>query len=310
MEYDLNELLHFSNDFPAPSEIEQEIPILNESEVVLTPTDENEVSVSTENSEVPQKKKKIVKKKSALQKKCKKLKLKIKSNLKKVKQSVKKGKKTPVKKSSVGMTVSPRPHLVLQNIHFLNESGTKYISIGYDSDNSFRLSIIISTNQSYVYFTVADWLAFMLNVMEISNYLKQRIVSDDDSKFHTSCNIKVSKENINERNFIYIENMPQTRVNNGILLDFKEFDRCMLLESFIQQSLKQMQVNPSMIEDYYNWYVYHCHTRQKKILDENDYFAPFGNPSTFDSFRLFQEIPIYCEEKLNLDLSYTLESTE
>lgn len=76
--------------------------------------------------------------------------------------------------------------------------------------------------------------------------------------------------------------MPRTRLNNGVFLD-----------------LKELQVNPPLIDDYYNWYVYHCHTLQKSALEEKEYFVQFGNPLTFDSSRLFQEIPIYCEENLN-----------
>lgn len=315
-EYDyFREIL--GNDLPVLTEIEQEIPASIENEPALVSTNENEVPASIEktlnvNCATPKKKKNMKQKKSVLQKKGSKLKLKIKSALSKVKKTVnnvKKIKKYQVKKSAARMTASPRPALVLQNIHFLNECGTKHVSIGYDAGNNFRLSIILATNQSYVHFSVSDWLAFMLNFIELTNYLKQTVGVDEQIKFHTSNNIKISKENINKRNFIYIENLPRTRLNNGILLDYKEFERCLLLESFIQKCLKEMQVNPPMIDDYYNWYVYHCHSRQKSILDEADYFAPFGNPTSFDSFRLFQEIPVYCEDKLNADLSHALESS-
>lgn len=301
---DLNELVM--------SLVESPTSIENVCELPMLPCEPINVTI---NDDVPAKKvrKKRATKPPSEQKKVPKIKAKIKSAIQKVKKIVKiprKVKMSAVNKSCDVLFETPRPHLVLQNIHSLNESGTKHISIGYDADNSFRVAIILSSTQSYVYLTVSDWLSFMLNFFAITNYLRKQNTEDNGNAFHTSNNIKVSKESVGEQCLIYLENMPRTRLNNGVFLDIKEFDRCMMLDVFIRQSVKEMQVNPSLIDDYYNWYVYYCHSLQKSALEEKEYFVPFGNPLTFDSSRLFQEIPIYCEEKLNIDLSNALESCE
>lgn len=232
--------------------------------------------------------------------------MKAKSKVKKTKLSAKSKEAISTTSERVELAEFRRPNLVLQSVYFLNDNATKHISIGYDPTNDFRLSVIVTCNLSYVIMSAVDWASFMLNFIEISDYLAGKNC-EEFVNVRTTKNIRISKVDMNDKRYCYLENHPRTRLNNGVLFNQKEFDKCCQLDSYIQPLLKQMQLTPHLIDDYYNWYVYHCQLYKKSVLNDSQYFIPYGNSTTFDSLRLFNEIPIYCEEKLNIDLASFIE---
>lgn len=222
------------------------------------------------------------------------------------KQTVKKVKtvQRKMKNTRVNLIFQNNPvplNLVLQNIYLLNNPGTKYITLGYDPANHFYLTIMIVSTDGFVTMTVTDWLALMSTSNNIFEFFKSSELTVAENIIST-LNIEVSKNLSDELRPIKLENSRQVRENKTILLTEAEFSRCVLLDSYYQTLIKQMQVNPPLLGDYYAYYVFYCQTFDKSKLDDNEYFAPFGTTATFDGFRFFKEIPIFCSEMLLSDL--------
>lgn len=232
--------------------------------------------------------------------------------IKKIKQSPKKPKVCRQKKKSTPRNIvseSPpcnlplhfRPNLLLQLVYFLNDTGTKNVTIGFDPMNDFRLTIILASNYSFVVMTSVDWFTFLLNIPEVHNFFHD-ISQDNCTTFKTTRNILLSKHKGPNDRRLQIEDFPRLRANNVIFLSDEEFNRCLALDSYFQPLIKQLQMYPQMISEYYSLYIYHCQTSKKETLLESDYFLPRANENSLDSFRLFKEIPIYCRSKLDTDL--------
>lgn len=230
-----------------------------------------------------------------------------KNDVQRKKPQLKKNEKTAVKKreteenSVCQLPIQSRPNLVLQLVYYLNDMGTKHVAIGFDPLNEFRLTVILSSNYSFVVMSTVDWFTFMLNIPEVHNYFND-IVQLHCSEFKTTKNIIMQKHNGDDK-VLQIEDYPRTRSNNMIFLKNEEFTRCLELDAYLQPLIKQLQLYPQLILDYYNLYIYHCQTSNKQTLNDTEYFLPLGNGNLLDSFRLFKEIPIYCREKLDRDLS-------
>lgn len=256
----------------------------------------------------------------SVKKAAKPAKISIKSSKKVSLQNVSKKPRKPYKsrtpkKSDAKVVVIPlptlstenHPTLVLQTVYFLNNNCSKSLCIGYDTENDFKVTIILMTMYSYVTLSVTDWLTLMLNHTEAACWFNNASEFQQLGEFKTTNNYKISKLSNDETHFLEISNNSAHRQNNNIFLFHNEFSRCIELDSLLQTFIKQMQPNSQFLTDYYNWYVYHCSVNRKKSLDQCDYFTPFGDVSSFDSLRFFMEIPIFCEQKLKSDLSLACE---
>lgn len=200
------------------------------------------------------------------------------------------------------LSTEKHPQLVLQTVYFLNDNHSKYLYFGYDPWCSFQVTIVLASNTSFVRMGVSDWLTLILNITEAYAWFDKH-TDDKFGEFKTTKNIKISKFLNGTDHLLEVQNCPRFRTNNNTFLSRDEFTRCIQLDSCFNSSLKQMQLNPQLLDDYFNWYVYHCSVAKKMELDESDFFLPFGNVSSFDSCRLFKEIPIFCKQKLDADLA-------
>lgn len=222
--------------------------------------------------------------------------------------------------------VESRPNILLQYLYFLNECGTKHVAVGFLPEEDFRVYILLSSNLSHVRISITDWLALLhleavgsiekwfsndednLLLLSFLNDGNQAVVETEGEENETMLimqtkNIKVSKLIVNERRLIQIENIPQNRVNSLLFLTKEEYKQCQLLDTYFQPLIKQMQANSSLIEDYYELYVYYCINKKKCILNDDEYFVPTGTAITFDIYRIFKEIPVICKDRLFKDLS-------
>lgn len=204
--------------------------------------------------------------------------------------------------SHLSLPFQARPQLLLQSLYFINDNVPKHIAVGYSPENDFRPGFILGNNISHVVLGVVDWLALFLVKQQIEEWFAG--VTDDTEPFLLATkNIRVSKYNASP-NIIVVENTPRTWSNNQVLLNLREYQKCLELDNLFQPIIKQMQSNAAQIDDYYSLYIFYCMQKRKQTLSDEDYFLPFTTNSSIDTFKLFKEIPLLCSEKLRNDIQF------
>lgn len=196
-----------------------------------------------------------------------------------------------------------RPTLLLQYLYFLNSNANKYIAIGLSPENDFRPTIVLASSMSHVVFSVPDWIALFCNYM----YEPINQWFDGDESTENQCliqkNYKISNFKSEDTRLILIENIPQNRLNNSMFLTQEEYRQCIGMDSYVQPLIKQMQTNSNIIRDYFDLYVGYCFCKKKSQLDDDEFFMPFDNTLNLDTYRVFKEIPLICENKIKADLT-------
>lgn len=197
------------------------------------------------------------------------------------------------------------PKLVLSTKHFLNIAQTKSLDVGYSVFEEFALKLVLMSSFGFVEMKISDWLVFMICKNECSEWFQSPKPDDSGRKILTTGNICVTKCFENNVALLEVSQQNSCRLNNIVLLSDEELQNCIRLNIPLQQDLTRLQFNPTLILEYYRMYIFWCFARQKRSLQDGDFFAPFGGDDCFDGQRLFREIPVIAAEKLEKDLALT-----
>lgn len=189
------------------------------------------------------------------------------------------------------------PNLLLAYTHFLN-GFDKHISIGYNAD-TFQPAVNITHNPiSTIALTTLDWMHLRTNAKEISNCFsyKNSVYFKCDS-----ISISVIHSSHNDENTLIFQHLTNTL--NCITLNELEWMLIIDLLDLYISIYDYCTLYTSNIKFYYEQYVQHCYNTPNCQLYTSDYFIIEDKSKiTFNQLRLFYEIPIYCKNKLSLDV--------
>lgn len=189
--------------------------------------------------------------------------------------------------------------LLMSNVYFLNPNKTKFILIGYSVLKDFKPVIVFCHDGCYVDFILSDCIALMEKHETINDWFLNKC--NNQEVLETTKNIYIKKTLKSNKPFLEIRNIQHRRLNNYILLNSREYTTCHQMEIFIQNILKNYQTNWCVVEEYYNVYVQKCCIKNELVLDDCDYFYP--EYTSFDFYKLFKEISIFCKDKLESDVT-------
>lgn len=190
--------------------------------------------------------------------------------------------------------------LLLSNVYFFGNHNSKFILIGYSAVKDMKPLIVFCYENSYVEFTMSDWIIFTSNSKTLNDWVLKTDPVEHET--HITKNVTIKKVVKANNMYIQIQNNNQTRPGNLMLLNYSEYNKCLEMNQFIQNIMRTFQGNWLEIEDYYNYYIHRCNCKKKNVLEEQDFFT-IENPN-FDVYRLFKEISIFCLDKLQSDVSF------
>lgn len=201
--------------------------------------------------------------------------------------------------TSLGCGSAGSPALLLQYTYYLNNQGTKCVTIGLDTITFEPRMIIHSTTQrTGVHLSQVEWTYLHTSYKSVYDFL----VCKKDVTFLTAYNFVLkSILTKNKKRFIKLKNNPNP--TRQVTLDFAEWVNlgnltnylCVLMTKFIE-------ISPFVVE-YYNLYLQQSRALKKDPLTSEDYFMPeLADRPQFNTYRLFNEIPLVCREKLTNDL--------
>lgn len=184
------------------------------------------------------------------------------------------------------------PELLLAYTYFLNNNHSSHISIGYDNEN-FHMKIILYKNSVYEEFNWDDWFNIFLNKSTIQNHFDD-IYSVDFVELPKStgkCSFKLSVRN-NAKCLISMDGVKK------IVLDESEWQKLFSLIPFIHSIAYWYSNNWSEIHVFYLRYLKRCMEKNTFKLQAHEFFVENETFESFNTSRLFNEIPTISKRKL------------
>lgn len=194
------------------------------------------------------------------------------------------------------------PALLLQYSYYLNAEATKCVNIGIDPYTFQPKMIIFSPIQRKgVNLTCTEWAYLHTSYQGVRDFLTYQKERAWFSTNNIAVRSTTSKANIR---LIKLRNNPSP--SHKINLNLTEWETLKSMTVYLNALMEKFcQISP-MVRDYYDTYITKCHTLAQDVLGPNEFFEPLnGDVTSFNSFRLFNEIPVLCEEKLFEDLCNT-----
>lgn len=207
------------------------------------------------------------------------------------------------RQNNLSKTGISTPALLLSYTYFLNSNHTCYISIGYDVD-TFKLKVIVYKNMINQEWMYEDWDYLYKNSTVIQdkflgNQKNDTNLSDYNIKTNVGGNKMSCKVLLLQQDRQAITFKTDTSKITMVLAEWMLFYKIL---NFLNSVIKMYNSVWYEVEQYYNLYYDRCKQLQVDELPQNEYFIPI--PTTYNCCnfsRLFNEIPILCQKKLQQD---------
>lgn len=207
---------------------------------------------------------------------------------------------------AASVVIQNPPSLLLQSVYFL--SPHKYLAIGYSVEHDCRPIILINSLSrqlptSYIELDWNDWFVLSRAKFAIQNWFTI------GQPFPGGEPINSNKFSISTfyiprgGRLIMLENKQSNRENCVVFLDEADFKKCVEADCFFFGIIGQLQSNWQQVGDYLNNYVFRCIISGRSFLPEDEYFQSTNIQSNLDTYRLYQEIPFLCQDRIQSELA-------
>lgn len=189
--------------------------------------------------------------------------------------------------------------LLLQYSYYLNKSATKQVLIGFDTD-TFKPYILLtdSCTDTFLHFSYENWRFINECLDNCINYL-----NDDTQTCWESSTDKIWKINLvgdcfeNGTRTIVIKN---TTFDREITFNLEELTVLNKFAPYLTRMIRHYDDKWGFVKQFYKSYLLKCFVGDVDRLPFSKFFKNEGN--TVNYFRLFNEIPVLCNDKLIADL--------
>lgn len=186
--------------------------------------------------------------------------------------------------------------LLCQYTYFLNKEASKALFLGFNP-STFRpvLHITSLIDNKQLEFTNEDWAC----VTACSKYCIKFLSENSDLAWYSSNTLVIESIYKNSERLIRISFFDSP--DSFVELNLYEFEIINQYSTFISRIFKHYSDYWTEIDKYYRQYLLKCITLNKTCLDQEDYFLP--NNRCLNYYRIFNELPIVCRNKLINDLT-------
>jgi hypothetical protein len=168
-------------------------------------------------------------------------------------------------------------------VYFLNNSGSKHLSVGFRGD-TFEPVIKLQTINKKMLLSSNDWIGFYIHVKESEGMMHY------EYKVNKRLTLKVS----DDCTTIQLENVK-------ICLDYNEWKLLEHLSSFLQKVIVYNYTYSNHVNEFYDSYFRQCLKNGTRKLSHAEFFE-VSQPNIFNFNRLFEEIPAISKNRLENDL--------
>lgn len=189
------------------------------------------------------------------------------------------------------------PVLLSQYSYYLNKEGTKSVIVGYNSTTLHpSIALFSPITCEKVELSKYDWLC----IKAILKYGQQYLIGNTNNVFYRSQHVQIDSTMKNSERLIRIVNfnMPDSHIE----LNLEEFETLIEYSYYISKIVIHYSELCCDVSTFFESYKMKCIEQNKQRLDPSDFclhFSNFGlNSKTINWFRIFNEIPIVCREKL------------
>lgn len=186
------------------------------------------------------------------------------------------------------------PNLICQYTYFLNKIASKILLIGFSPDTFHPLIYISSLEQNQqLHFKKEEWCCFNACLKYCLKFLTEK----SKTVWYSSNSLVIESITTNSERLIRITNFDV--VDGVIELNLEEIQTIEKYSEFLTTLINHYSENWLDVETFYHTYLFKCAQLNKKKLDFDDFFKPSNRSLNY--FRIFNEIPIICERKLEAD---------
>lgn len=188
------------------------------------------------------------------------------------------------------------PELLLAYTYFLSANHSSHITVGYDSQN-FNMKIILYKNGVYEEIDWDNWFVLFMNKDSIQNYFEGLYAVNflELPKVNEECILKLSHRN-NEKCLIF------NQIKKKIILDKHEWSKLSTLIPFLHTIVYWYLNNWKEIESFYLRYLTKCIEKNAFKLQSQEFFVEDEILGSFNTSRLFNELPVISRKKLLDDI--------
>lgn len=191
------------------------------------------------------------------------------------------------------------PQLLLQYSYYLNRTVTKQILIGFDPYH-FRPYIVVIDFQhnTFLHFSQENWEFITECINSCLDYVNQVTQGCWASTHDKVWNINSVGDCIDgEERGIVIKNIAFDR---EIILNLEELTVLSQLAPYLTRMLKHYNERWGFVREYYRSYLLKCFVSDVDRLQMKQFYK--YDTISVNYFRLFNEIPVLCKDKLRSDL--------
>lgn len=189
------------------------------------------------------------------------------------------------------------PTFLLQYSYYLNRSATKQIILGFDAETFKPYAALISFHEKkFLYFSASYWDFLSEHIDLCSDYLNLHEANCNALSADGVFEIKVKGDN-NDARHVSIANV---NFNCEIILNLEEISVLHQLTPYLSRMMKHFDEKWGFVKEFYRTYLLKCFVGDTDHLMIKHFFR-IESPA-INYFRLFNEIPVLCRDKLKTDL--------
>lgn len=191
------------------------------------------------------------------------------------------------------------PTFLLQYSYYLNRSATKQIILGFGPD-SFKpyVALISFHEKKFLYFSASYWNFFVEHVHDCEEYLNKN--AEICSASSNDCVFEINKVTLDDNNDTRQISITNVNFNCKIILNLEELSVLNQLIPFLSRMMNHFEEKWGFVKEFYRAYLLKCFIGDTDHLILKQFFK-IESPA-INYFRLFNEIPVLCRDKLKTDL--------
>lgn len=212
--------------------------------------------------------------------------------------------------------------LLLAYTYFFNNTSSKAISVGYNTDDFSSSVLLKQTLNGSILLSGLEWYSLFVKFAKINEYLKTEDLRMTENllglvnevkdavstkgkknvfKLSSTLFIKIDQDGY-EQKIIFVRHKNSHTITT-LMLSQEEWRMFYYLSEFINAVVTHIRSAGPLIQSYFESYATRCKELNVCSLDSSKFFVPqntnYFNDKAINYSRLFFELPILCQMKIN-----------
>jgi hypothetical protein len=198
----------------------------------------------------------------------------------------------------IAIRVAANPKYLLSSSYKIFD---KEITVGFGVLDLETKVVILNEKRGFLELNKSQWNEVSLRCNEVWKSLASSPSKKTVINFTTNESLRFKISRKNGVTTITLENLNK---DMKIKMDIYEFENLVKLRNLITWTIGRYTCFNDQVKGFYDRYVETCFSMNVENLSVMEFFIPIHDTSSIDFLRLFNEIPVLCENKIQKDLFF------